>query len=116
MRKPSAADLESTPETVFDPPMPPELPPPVEPCPPPNRNLPRQPRHAASATEAARAVVRRQLFCYEHLIARHPELSSEIQDLSDALAYFDDGDNLLPRSFGPAVPASHRRTGRNDDN
>ena len=34
----------------------------------------------------ARAEVRRRLFRYEHLMTHHPELSSEIQDLSDMLA------------------------------
>jgi len=55
----------------------------------------------AAANEAIRAVVRRKLFCYEHLLTRHPELSSQIHDLSDALAYFDDGDTLLPPEHWP---------------
>jgi hypothetical protein len=94
----------AAPETVFDPPMPPELPPPVEPAPapePPPSPSPAQTR--ASATEAARAAVRRRLFCYEHLLTRHPELSSRIRDLSDALAYFDAGDNLLPPELWPGA-------------
>ena len=99
------ADMEFTPETVFDPPMPPELPAPVEPMPAPEPE-PASPAQAsaqasAAANEAARAVVRRKLFCYEHLLTRHPELSSQIHDLSDALAYFDDGDTLLPPELWP---------------
>jgi hypothetical protein len=99
----AAPDLDPgpTPETVFDPPMPPELPPPVEPAPAPEPEPPSPAQASTSANEAARAAVRRRLFCYEHLITRHPELSSEIHDLSDALAYFDDADNLLPRELWP---------------
>ena len=95
------AEVEPAPETAFDPPMPPELPPPVEPAPAPEPEPlpPTQTRDAA--TEAVRAAVRRRLFCYEHLIARHPELSRHIRDLSDAQAYFDDSDNLLPPELWP---------------
>jgi hypothetical protein len=98
-----------TPETVFDPPMPPELSAPVEPAPEaPEAPEPPSPTQArASATEAARAAVRRRLFCYEHLMAQHPELSSEIRDLSDALAYFDDADNLLPRELWPGATRNY---------
>ena len=92
---------EPTPEIVFDPPMPPELSTPVEPAPELEPPSPAQTR--ASATEAARAAVRRRLFRYEHLITRHPELSGEIRDLSDAEAYFDDADNLLPRELWPGI-------------
>ena len=95
----AASDL--TPETVFDPPMPPELPPPVEPAPEPEPPSPAQ--ASTSAKEAARTAVRRRLFCYEHLITRHPELSSEIHDLSDVEAYFDDADTLLPRELWPGA-------------
>ncbi len=100
-----AADMEFTPETVFDPLMPSELPAPVEPMPAPEPE-PASPAQAsaqvrAAANEATRAVVRRKLFCYEHLLTRHPELSSQIHDLSDALAYFDDGDTLLPPELWP---------------
>jgi hypothetical protein len=71
----------------------------------------------AAANEAARAVVRRKLFCYERLLTRHPELSSQIHDLSDALAYFDDGDTLLPPELWPGG-AGQPTAGatRNDDN
>jgi phage terminase small subunit len=90
-----------TPEVVFDPPMPPELSAPVEPAPAPEPE-PSSPAQArAATTEAARAAVRRRLFCYEHLMAQHPELSGKIHDLSDALAYFDDADNLLPKELWP---------------
>jgi hypothetical protein len=91
--------LPADPEIAFDPPMPPELPPLVEPAPEPEPPSPAQTR--AAAAEAARAEVRRRLFRYEHLITHHPELSSEIQDLSDASAYFDADDNLLPRELWP---------------
>jgi hypothetical protein len=89
----AAPDLDPgpTPETVFDPPMPPELPPPVEPAP---------------ATEAARAEVSRRIFRYEHPMTHHPELSSRIHDLTDARAYFDDADTLLPRELCPVAPAN----------
>jgi hypothetical protein len=99
----AAPDLDPgpTPETVFDPPMPPELPPPVEPAPAPEPEPPSPAQASTAAKEAARAEVRRRLFCYEHLITRHPELSSQIHDLTDALAYFDDADNLLPRELWP---------------
>jgi hypothetical protein len=90
----------STPDIAFDPPMPPELPAPVEPAPEPPPS-PAQTRDAA--TEAARAAVRRRLFCYEHLLTHHPELSREIRDLSDALAYFDADDNLLPPELWPGA-------------
>jgi hypothetical protein len=116
-----ATGVEFTPETVFDPPMPPELPPPVEPMPAPEPQ-PDSPAKAsaqarAAANEATRAVVRRKLFCYEHLLTRHPELSGQIHDLSDALAYFDDGDTLLPPELWPsgAGRPSGGATG-NDDN
>jgi outer membrane biosynthesis protein TonB len=96
------------PDTVFEPPMPPELRPPVEPAPAPEPESP-SPAQRASANEAARAAVRRRLFCYEHLMARHPELSGKIRDLSDAQAYFDDADNLLPPELWPdsSHPESH---------
>ena len=104
-RQPEAADdpepdLPAAPDTAFDPPMPPELPPPVEPAPEPPPS-PAQTRDAA--TGAARAAVRRRLFCYEHLLTHHPELSREIRDLSDALAYFDADDNLLPPELWPGA-------------
>jgi hypothetical protein len=102
---PSTPDTVFDPDIAFDPPMPPELPPPVEPAPEPPPS-PAQTRDAA--TEAARAAVRRRLFCYEHLLAHHPELSREIRDLSDALAYFDADDNLLPPELWPGAL-------RNDD-
>lgn len=91
------------PEVAFEPPMPSELRPPVEPAPAPEpESEPPSPAQTrAAATEAARAEVRRRLFCYEHLIAHHPELSSKIHDLSDALAYFDADDNLLPPELWP---------------
>jgi phage terminase small subunit len=92
------------PETVFDPPMPPELSAPVEPAPAPEPQ-PSPARMREAATEAARAEVRRRLFRYEHLMARHPELSSEIHDLSDTLPYFDDADNLLPPELWPGASA-----------
>ena len=34
-------------------------------------------------------------------MAHHPELSGEIRDLSDASAYFDADDNLLPPELWP---------------
>jgi hypothetical protein len=95
-----------TPDTVFDPPMPPELPAPVEPAPVPETPEPPSPSPAqarAAAAEAARAEVRRRLFRYEHLMTHHPELSSQIHDLSDTLPYFDDADNLLPRELWPGA-------------
>jgi phage terminase small subunit len=97
-----SAEPPPTPETVFDPPMPPELSTPVEPAPAPEPP-PSPAQTRAAATEAARAAGRRRLFCYEHLLARHPELSSRIRDLSDALAYFDAEDNLLPPELWPGV-------------
>ena len=89
--------------------MPPELSAPVEPAPAPEPEPPSPAQARAAATEAARAAVRRRIFCYEHLMAHHPELSSEIQDLSDALAYFDDDDNLLPPELWPVPhrPSRH---------
>ena len=46
-------------------------------------------------------------------MTHHPELSSEIQDLSDALAYFDDDDNLLPPELWPVRShPGHPRPGR----
>src|SRR3954451_21439458 len=93
-------------ETAFNPPMPPELSAPVEPAPAPEPPLsPAQTR--AAATEAARAEVRRRLFRYEHLMAHHPELSSEIRDLSDTTAYFDADDNLLPPELWPGAAGKH---------
>ncbi len=107
------AEPQPAPETAFDPPMPPELSAPVEPAPAPEVPEP-QPSPAqtrASATEAARAEVRRRLFCYEHLMAHHPELSSKIRDLTDALAYFDADDTLLPKELWPGgtgtTPSRH---------
>jgi hypothetical protein len=103
-------------ETVFDPPMPSELRRPVEPTPAPvaapEPPPPAQSRH--SANEAARAAVRRRLFRYEHLMARHPELSGKIRDLSDAEAYFDEDDSLLPPALWPGgthgtYPGRHAR-------
>ena len=93
----------ATPDIVFDPPMPPELRPPVEPAPAsaPKHHRPHQTRCAPAAIEAARAAARRRLFRYEHLMARHPELSAKIRDLSDAQVYFDEGDNLLPPELWP---------------
>ena len=101
--------------------MPPELSAPVEPAPDPEPEPPSPAQARASATEAARAEVRRRIFCYEHLIARHPELSSKIRDLSDAPAYFDAEDNLLPPELWPVrpgpgpTPAATRRPLRNHD-
>ena len=36
-------------------------------------------------------------------MTHHPELSSKIQDLSDAQAYFDDADTLLPTELWPGA-------------
>ncbi|GEO40953.1 hypothetical protein SAE02_51010 [Skermanella aerolata] len=98
-------DLPDSPETVFDPPMPPELPQPVEPAPAPapDRLSPAQARAAAraAAQQAARAEAERRIFRYEHLMAHHPELSPRIEELSDARAYFDDFDTLLPPELWP---------------
>jgi phage terminase small subunit len=93
--------LPDPPETVFDPPMPPELPQPVEPAPAPasDRLSPAQAR--AAAQQAARAEAARRIFRYEHLMAHHPELSPRIEELSDARAYFDDSDTLLPPELWP---------------
>jgi hypothetical protein len=103
-------------DTVFDPPMPPELPPPVEalpatePAPIPStvRALQR-----AAALEANRAAVKRRIFCCEHLLTLHPELSGRIDDPSDALAYFDENDSLLPKELWPSetIPASIAASG-----
>ncbi len=97
------ADPQPAPETVFDPPMPPELPAPVEPAPAPEApEPPPTPAQArAAAIEATRAEVSRRIFRYEHLMTHHPELSSRIHDLTDARAYFDDADNLLPPELWP---------------
>jgi phage terminase small subunit len=94
-------DLPDPPETVFDPPMPPELPQPVEPAPAaaPDRTSPAQVR--AAAQQAARAEAARRIFRYEHLMAHHPELSPRIEELSDARAYFDNSDTLLPPELWP---------------
>jgi phage terminase small subunit len=99
------AEQPPAPDTVFDPPMPPELSAPVEPAPAPEApEPPPSPAQArAAAAEAARAEVRRRLFRYEHLMTHHPELSSEIHDLTDARAYFDDADNLLPPELWPGA-------------
>jgi hypothetical protein len=105
----------ATPEVVFDPPMPPELPPLIEPAPAPEPP-PSPDQTRASATEAARAAVRRRLFCYEHLMARHPELSAKIQDLSDAPAYFDADDNLLPPELWPDSTHSIHHPGHHAGN
>jgi hypothetical protein len=99
MRQPPPEDEEvepsPTPDTVFDPPMPPEHMAKVEPAPAPEP--PPSPAQArAAAVEAARAEVSRRIFRYEHLMTHHPELSSRIHELTDARAYFDDADNLLP--------------------
>jgi phage terminase small subunit len=99
--------------TMFDPPMPPELRLAVEPAPAHTPNPPAQSRH--SAIEAARAAVRRRLFCYEHLMARHPELSGKIRDLSDALAYFGEDDNLLPPELWPNSTHPGHHTGQHPD-
>jgi phage terminase small subunit len=105
----TAPDAEA--DTVFDPQMPPELPPPVEalpatePAPTPStvRSLQR-----AAVLEADRAAIKRRIFCCEHLLTLHPELSGRIDDPSDALAYFDENDSLLPKELWPSetIPAS----------
>jgi phage terminase small subunit len=99
------AALPDPPETVFDPPMPPELPQPVEPAPAPapDRLSSAQARAEARAAtqQAARAEAARRIFRYEHLMAHHPELSPRIEELSDARAYFDDSDTLLPPELWP---------------
>ncbi len=108
----SSAPPDTDTDTVFDPPMPPEARPPVNASPAPHPKPATSParsrqRDAASeaareaAREATRAAVRRRLFCYEHLMARHPELSGKIQELSDAEAYFGEDDNLLPPELWP---------------
>ena len=38
-------------------------------------------------------------------MARHPELSSQIRDLSDTHPYFDADDNLLPPELWPGASA-----------
>jgi phage terminase small subunit len=111
----TAPDKEA--DTVFDPPVPPELPPPVEalpatePAPTPStvRALQR-----AAALEANRAAVKRRIFCCEHLLTLHPELSGRIDDPSDALAYFDENDTLLPKELWPSetIPASIPASGK----
>jgi hypothetical protein len=112
MRQPPPEDEDEAPEpppapnmeTVFDPPMPPELSAPVEPAPAPAAAPEPPPSLAqtrATANEAARAAVRRRLFRYEHLMSRHPELAGKIRDLSDADAYFDEDDSLLPLELWP---------------
>jgi phage terminase small subunit len=105
----TAPDAEA--DTVFDPPMPPELPPPVEalpatePAPTPSTVRAHQ---RAAALEANRAAVKRRIFCCEHLLTLHPELSGRIDDPSDALAYFDENDTLLPKELWPSetIPAN----------
>ena len=94
-------DPPAAPETVFDPPMPPELPQPVDPAPAPARNRLCAEQARAAAKQAARAEAERRIFRYEHLMAHHPELSPRIQELSDAQAYFDDSDTLLPPELWP---------------
>jgi hypothetical protein len=120
--EPEAEEESEAYDGVFDPPMPPELRPSVEPTPastPEPPPSPAQSRH--SAIEAARTAVRRRLFCYEHLMDRHPELSGKIRDLSDAQAYFDEDDNLLPPELWPdgthqaTNPAATPGTPRNHD-
>ena len=115
----SSAPPDADTDTVFDPPMPPEARPPVNASPAPHPTPASSPtrsrqRDAASeaAREATRAAVRRRLFCYEHLMARHPELSDKIQDLSDAEAYFGEDDNLLPPELWPGrSPSATRHPG-----
>jgi hypothetical protein len=119
MRQCQAEDDEAAsspaPETVFDPPMPPEFSTPVEPAPAPEPP-PSPDETRAAAIEAARAEVRRRLFRYEHLMTHHPELSSEIQDLSDTRAYFDADDNLLPPELWPGAEGrEHSGIMTNDD-
>ena len=114
MRQPPPEDKDEeaepprAPETMFAPPMPPELPAPVEPAPAPEAPEPPLPTPAqarAAATEEARAEVSRRIFRYEHLMTHHPELSSKIHELTDAEAYFDDSDTLLPRELWPGAGA-----------
>ena len=71
----------------------------------------------AAATEAARAEVRRRLFCYEHLITHHPELSSEIRDLSDTSPISTPTTTCSRRSFGRGRRTRAEGPGalRNDD-
>jgi hypothetical protein len=104
-----APDAES--DTVFDPPMPPEAPAAVDASPAPEPAHPRSMDRSvqrAAALEANRAAVRRRIFCCEHLLTLHPELSGRIDDPSDALAYFDESDRLLPTELWPSdtIPAS----------
>jgi hypothetical protein len=109
-----ASDAEA--DTAFAPPMPPELPPPVEALPAtepaPNPSTVRALQRAA-ALEANRAAVKRRIFCCEHLLTQHPELSGRIDDPSDALAYFDENDTLLPKELWPSetIPASIAASG-----
>lgn len=109
-------DLDAEADTVFDPPMPPELPPLVEALPatepPPTSSTDRALQRAA-ALEATRAAVKRRIFCCEHLLTLHPELSARIDDPSDALAYFDENDTLLPKELWPSetIPASIAASG-----
>jgi phage terminase small subunit len=110
----SAPDAEA--DTVFDPPMPPELPPPVEALPatePAPTPLTVRALQRAAALEANRAAVKRRIFCCEHLLTLHPELSGRIDDPSDALAYFDENDSLLPKELWPSEtnPASIAASG-----
>ena len=115
-------DAES--DTVFEPPMPPEAPSPVDASPAPELTHPRSTDRSvqrAAALEANRAAVRRRIFCCEHLLTLHPELSGRIDDPSDALAYFDENDRLLPKDLWPSarVPPSLQAGGegpaRSDD-
>jgi hypothetical protein len=102
-----APDAEA--DTVFDPRMPPEFASPVNasPAPEPTPEKLRALQRAA-ALEANRAAVKRRIFCCEHLLTLHPELSGRIDDPSDALAYFDENDTLLPKELWPSetTPAS----------
>jgi hypothetical protein len=99
------AEIPAVPEVTFDPPMPPEIQPPVEPAPEIPEPPPSPAQKRAAAVEATRAAVRRRIFCYEHLMTHHPELSSKIHELSDAKAYFDDSDTLLPPELWPGAGA-----------
>jgi phage terminase small subunit len=104
-----APDAET--DAVFDPPMPPESSAPVDASPAPEPTHPRSMDRSvqrAAALEANRAAVRRRIFCCEHLLTLHPELSGRIDDPSDALAYFDENDRLLPKELWPSdtIPAS----------
>ena len=88
------------------------------PAPEPQPPSPAQTREAA--TEAARAAVRRRLFCYEHLIAHHPELSSKSATSATRQHISTPTTTCSRRSFGqsapapaPPPPAATRRTLRN---